>query len=96
MKIDLKKTVFGLLVIISIIAFVYAWPATDTDGGFNPELLGTCSDDYGNYTDYCIDRATLLEYYPGNVTWHNDTVCLSTNVTCGGTCKWGRCLEIGI
>jgi hypothetical protein len=66
---------------------------TDTDGGMNPFLKGTCSGTNGNFTDICNTNTSVKEYYCssnntcesliGNCTWFSN---IST-----GKCKDGMC-----
>ncbi|NIO21399.1 MAG: hypothetical protein GTN76_11840 [Candidatus Aenigmarchaeota archaeon] len=68
---------------------------TDSDGGRNENVKGTCEDWTGSYTDFCdplhesTDQKVLLEYYC------SDTYgCLSIEEFCDGTkiCRNGKCV----
>ena len=87
---NLIKSLIGFSFILIIGSFVYAL-VQDTDGGYNIVIQGTCTDIDGNYTDYCEERITLIEYYPSNYTMGNQTIeyCASEEVTC--PCTLGKC-----
>jgi len=67
-------TIFGVILILTLISSVYAWwfifyiPVTscvDTDGGLDFRTQGTISitgNITGNFTDYCINNYTVAEY----------------------------------
>jgi len=64
---------------------------SDTDGGYNLAVKGTCFDGTRNMTDYCISDTALIETYCARV--YNNTMCVSVNTTCpaGQICFGGRC-----
>ncbi len=61
---------------------------TDSDGGKNYEVKGAVTDQYGTYTDTCLDPIKLVEYY-----------CSSTGTAakevyeCPGGCQNGGCIK---
>lgn len=73
----------------------YPDSCNDTDGGFFVEIQGTVSGYNNNqpyeYTDYCIESATLKEYYcVGSQSYFYNYDC-SMNLT-GGACVNGACV----
>ena len=67
---------------------------TDTEGGINPFLKGTCTGINGNFTDVCYTNTSIKEYYCasnntcqsliGNCTWFKN---ISTGRCIGGMCE---------
>jgi hypothetical protein len=90
-KKKLSIVLTGLFFVVSAF-LVYAW-ATDTDGGYNIYVKGTCSDATGNKTDTCMSYQHLKEYYPTG-SGPNAT-CTYSYVFCGNwttyTCNAGAC-----
>lgn len=65
---------------------------SDTDYGSTPELLGSVSGYSGgspyNYTDYCVDNETVMEYYCSGAQWSSDQISCVYNFT---YCANGAC-----
>ena len=61
---------------------------TDSDDGYGANLRGTCSNNNGDFTDYCVSENQLNEYFCMNYN------CEVNIVTCGPdrTCVDGRCI----
>jgi len=66
----------------------YQVQCTDTDGGKNYYEKGTVTDRYGEkYTDYCIDKKNLMEYY-----CNEDGTSGSESYECPYKCEDGACI----
>ena len=59
----------------------------DSDGGFDIWVQGTLIDDYGSYTDECLDGNHLLEWFCG------EDGTDASEVYCMYGCSLGRCME---
>ena len=64
---------------------------TDSDGGIDYSIKGTCVDDAGSNTDYC-DGDTLKEMYCDSHPYTGDNVCYVSSYSCPGGCQDGRCI----
>ncbi len=64
------------------------WGCTDTDGGMNPNVTGTCSTPIGYrmYTDRCTSDSKLEEYF-----CETRSKCSSTLLPCEYGCSRGAC-----
>ncbi|MFH1072963.1 MAG: hypothetical protein V1743_06050 [Nanoarchaeota archaeon] len=78
------------LAAVLVAVFVYAW-ASDTDGGFNPFVKGTCSyilpnGTGANLTDFCYSggNSWLGEYYPEGDGQNQSDRCMLASVYCPG------------
>ena len=70
---------------------------TDSDGGINIYVKGTCSNNNNmtNFTDYCYGNLRVFEYFCGDPNATGNTTCQVDLIGCpsGYKCSGGRCIR---
>tara|TARA_Y100000310_G_scaffold345340_1_gene463927 strand:- start:6061 stop:6354 length:294 start_codon:yes stop_codon:yes gene_type:complete len=96
----MKKTILGIIMLLSIATVQAGFWAWEDDGGFAPYQYGTCYEvteyNISESTDYCVNNWMLVEYYvnqTSNHTWSCDldyfycpNVCMNLPWGWGGEC----------